>query len=69
MMRAIRAHQARKGFPISIRELCDELGIRSTNGVSDHLAALVKKGFVTRERQRSRTLQLTTAGQREIHHG
>lgn len=33
------------GFP-AIREIGEELGIRSTNGVTDHLKALAKKGYV-----------------------
>ena len=66
VLRAIRRHHQAKGFPISIRELGDVLGIRSTNGVADHLEALERKGLVTRERNRARTLQITTAGHREI---
>lgn len=69
VLREIRKHHQAKGFPISIRELATSLGIRSTNGVNDHLVALEKKGLVRREKQRSRTLQLTNAGQREIKHG
>ncbi len=69
VLRAIRRHHQVNGFPISIRELGDALGIRSTNGVNDHLRALQKKGLISRVQKRSRTLQLTNAGQREIHHG
>lgn len=32
----------------SYREIGDAMGIRSTNGVSDHLKALERKGYVTR---------------------
>ncbi len=66
VLRAIRRHHQAKGFPISIRELCTAMGIKSTNGVNDHLRALEKKGLVKREKQRSRTLQLTSAGQRQV---
>lgn len=69
VLRLIRTHQDTKGFPISIREIGDELGIASTNAVADHLRALLRKGLVSREKRRSRTLQLTTAGRREIKHG
>lgn len=44
------------GYPPTIREIGEHLGIRSTNGVSDHLKALEKKGFLKREGQKSRTL-------------
>ncbi len=66
VLREIRRHHQAKGFPISIRELGDALGISSTNGVTDHLRALARKGLVRWEKQRSRTLLLTTAGQKEI---
>ncbi len=66
LLRAISAHHKTKGFPISIRELATVVGIKSTNGVNDHLKALERKGLVSREDRRSRTLQLTKAGHREI---
>ena len=35
-----------RGLPPSYREIGDALGIASTNGVSDHVKALIKKGFL-----------------------
>ena len=46
----------RDGFPPTIREIGVELGIRSTNGVNDHLKALERKGYLTREEAKSRSL-------------
>lgn len=66
VLRAIKEHQAARGFPISIRELGDVLGISSTNAVNDHLVRLEAKGLVNRENRRSRTLTLTNAGLREV---
>ena len=36
------------GYPPSILEIADALGVASTFGVRKHLDALVKKGFLTR---------------------
>ncbi|MCP4540145.1 MAG: hypothetical protein GY832_23655 [Chloroflexi bacterium] len=36
------------GYPPTIREIGTHIQIRSTNGVSDHLLALEKKGFIAR---------------------
>ena len=47
-----------RGFPPTLREIGDHLGIRSTNGVNDHLRALERKGYLTREDMKSRTLRL-----------
>lgn len=45
---AVTALSQRLGYPPTLRELGTELGIRSTNGVADHLRALERKGFVVR---------------------
>jgi repressor LexA len=49
----------KNGFPPTIREIGERLGIRSTNGVNDHLKALERKGYIRREKDKSRTLRLT----------
>lgn len=47
------------GYPPTIREIGEHLGIRSTNGVADHLKALKRKGYLTQRGQKSRTLTPT----------
>jgi repressor LexA len=54
----IEVHIRQHGFPPTIREIGRHLGIKSTNGVNDHLNALQRKGFLTRAEGKSRTLQL-----------
>ena len=44
-----------RGYPPTIRELGAELGIRSPQGVSDHLAALERKGYIHRTAAQSRS--------------
>jgi repressor LexA len=46
-----------RGYPPTLREIGRHLGIRSTNGVNDHLKALEKKGFLKREDLKSRALR------------
>ncbi len=48
-----------RGFPPTIREIGEEMDIRSTNGVNDHLKALERKGYLTRGEQTSRSLVAT----------
>jgi repressor LexA len=45
-----------RGFPPTIREIGEHMDIRSTNGVSDHLKALERKGYLLRGEQQSRSL-------------
>lgn len=47
-----------RGYPPTVREIGEHVGIRSTNGVSDHLEALEKKGYLKREPLISRGLRI-----------
>jgi len=55
-LRTIEDYLEENGYPPSIREIGSIIGIKSTNGVSDHLKALEKKGYLTRSGFKSRTL-------------
>src|SRR5688500_3243044 len=46
-----------RGYPPTLREIGEHMGIRSTNGVNDHLKALEKKGYLHREDLKSRALR------------
>jgi repressor LexA len=48
---------AARGYPPTLREIGERMGIRSTNGVNDHLKALEKKGYLAREDLKSRALR------------
>ncbi len=51
----------RRGYPPTLREIGEQLRIRSTNGVNDHLKALEKKGYLEREDLKSRALRPISA--------
>jgi repressor LexA len=53
------------GYPPTIREIGEALDIRSTNGVNDHLKALERKGYLTRDPVKSRAL-IPTGQAREV---
>ncbi len=44
------------GYPPTIREIGEHLGIKSTNGVADHLKALKRKGYLNHDERKSRAL-------------
>lgn len=52
-------HIEERNCPPTIRELAAELNITSTNGVRDHLRALMEKGFIKRNPRLSRGIELT----------
>ena len=47
-----------RGYPPTLREIGEFMGIRSTNGVNDHLRALERKGYLSREDMKSRALRV-----------
>jgi repressor LexA len=49
------------GYPPTLREIGAHFGIRSTNGVNDHLLALERKGYLRREDMKSRALRPTAS--------
>ena len=58
----IRAALEREARPPTLREIGAAVGIRSTNGVSDHLKALEAKGYIDRTSFRSRGLRILDPG-------
>jgi repressor LexA len=56
----IRSSIDERGIPPTMREIGTQFGIRSTNGVDRHLAALERGGLITRERGKSHGIRLTS---------
>jgi len=50
-----------RGYPPTLREIGAALEVRSTNGISDHLHALERKGYLDRGDRLSRGMRLTDA--------
>ena len=56
----IRDKIQNRGYGPTVREIGGKFKISSPNGVMCHLKALEKKGFITRERNMSRAIQLNS---------
>lgn len=61
----IESQIGQMGYPPTIREIGRHLGMRSTNGVNDHLKALERKGYIKREGNKSRTLRVIVSARGE----
>lgn len=59
VLQYIQSSIVERGYPPTLREIGNFMGIRSTNGVNDHLRALERKGYLTREDMKSRALRPT----------
>ena len=54
----IRHCVRKRGYGPTVREIGDQMGIHSPNGVVGHLTALERKGFIQREANLSRSIML-----------
>ena len=66
VLRFIANEIEERGYPPTIREIGEALDIRSTNGVNDHLKALERKGFLSRDPVKSRALIPTSAAREAL---
>jgi len=57
---------AERGYPPSVREIADQVGLASTSAVHHHLLALEREGLLERGSHSSRALRLTARGQAEL---
>ena len=52
------------GYPPTLREIACHFGLRSANGVNDHLNALARKGYIVRDEMKSRAIRIVPWKQR-----
>jgi repressor LexA len=61
ILEAIRDSVERRGYPPSIREICDAAGLASTSSVAHQLRALERKGYLRRDPNRPRAVDVRPA--------
>ncbi|WP_449325419.1 transcriptional repressor LexA [Sporolactobacillus kofuensis] len=54
----IKHEVASKGYPPSVREICEAVGLASSSTVHGHLARLEKKGFIRRDPTKPRAIEV-----------
>ena len=47
-----------KGYPPSVREICEATGLKSTSTVHGHLSRLEKKGYIRRDPTKPRAIEI-----------
>ncbi|NLP47025.1 MAG: transcriptional repressor LexA [Epulopiscium sp.] len=47
-----------KGYPPSVREICEAVGLKSTSTVHGHLERLEKKGYIRRDATKPRAIEI-----------
>jgi repressor LexA len=63
VLEVIRGSVERRGYPPSMREIGEAVGLTSTSSVAHQLATLEKKGFLRRDPNRPRAVEVRAAGQ------
>ncbi len=48
-----------KGYPPSVREICEAVQLRSTSSVHAHLDALERKGYIRKDPAKTRSIEIT----------
>jgi repressor LexA len=62
----IRDSVERRGYPPSIREICESAGLASTSSVAHQLAMLERKGFLRRDPNRPRAVDVRDSGAPQV---
>ena len=62
----IRRCVRKRGYGPTVREIGDQMGINSPNGVVGHLVALERKGFIHREANLSRSIMLVERNEKPL---
>ena len=55
----LKAEILERGFPPSVREICDAVDLRSTSSVHAHLEALEKHGYIRKDATKPRAIEVT----------
>jgi len=51
-----------KGYPPSVREICEAVDLKSTSSVHSHLATLEKNGYIRRDPTKPRAIEICDEG-------
>ncbi len=63
VLAAIERFRDSRGYPPTVRDLCEALGVSSTNGMVTHLDALARKGYLARDAGTPRGLRVLIPSQ------
>ncbi|WP_342752800.1 transcriptional repressor LexA [Shouchella clausii] len=62
ILRFIKEEVKRKGYPPSVREIGEAVGLASSSTVHGHLARLEKKGYIRRDPTKPRAIEVLSLG-------
>ena len=66
VLRFIYEEVKEHGYPPTVREICNAVGLSSTSTVHGHLSRLEKNGYIQRDPSKPRAIELTQFGLKTI---
>lgn len=63
---ALKKYLAKKGYPPTVRELCELTNLSSTATVQVHLDHLENKGYIKRDKVKNRTIELLVPNEYDV---
>ena len=58
ILNEIKKYIAKKGYPPTVRELCKLANLKSTATIQTHLDHLQEKGYIRKDKEKNRTIEL-----------
>lgn len=55
-----------QGYPPTVREICEAVGLSSTSTVHGHLSRLEKKGYIVKNPAKPRAIEITELGMKKM---
>ncbi|CAH0417031.1 transcriptional repressor LexA [Periweissella fabaria] len=62
VLRFIYEKQTQKGYPPTVREICEAVGLASTSTVHGHIVRLQTKGYLRKDSTKPRAIEITDEG-------
>ncbi len=66
ILKYIYEEVSNRGYPPTVREICNATGLASTSTVHGHLSRLEKQGFLLRDPSKPRAIEVTESGLKKI---
>ena len=57
----IKTHVEKSGYPPTVREICEAVGLKSTSSAHAHLGSLEKNGYIRRDPTKPRCIEIVEA--------
>ena len=65
ILKEIKKYMAKRGYPPTVRELCKLADLKSTATIQSHLDNLQEKGYIRKDKEKNRTIELLVPNEYE----